>query len=206
MYALMTLIAAGVEAGVDAVSKGVGKARKRRAINKAEPVPASGNPREIRGHAVPGPDGAITAPLSGRPCVWHSVTVYERYLAWRPGPLGPTRVTRHTKVAELNSGPLYVTGDTASVRVDPKGASYDLGEPTLTEFAQRPDAAIMTRLTELLGAPPKARHQTHTQGFLIEEQTLVEGDPLHIVGQARTDQGELVISKPTRSPFIVTTA
>src|SRR5689334_13821769 len=88
VYALMTLVSAGIEAGVGVVSKKVGTARRRRAIDKAEPVidGAPGGLREIRGRATAGTGGTITAPLSGRACVWYAITVHERYHAWRPGP------------------------------------------------------------------------------------------------------------------------
>ena len=205
MYALMTLLAAGVEAGADAVSKTVGTARRRRVIQKAEPVTATttGRLREVSGHATEGPAGPIVAPFSGRSCVWYTLTVLERYHAWRPGPLGPTKVVRHVTVAEQLSGPLYVTGDTAAVRVDPRGARLELGDPAYTEFEDSPAGPLAVRLAAMLGGRLRPRHRDRTLGFVVEEHVVLDGDVLHVVGQIRTEMGDLVIGKPALQPLIV---
>jgi hypothetical protein len=205
VYALMTLLSAGIEAGADAVSKKVGTARRRRVIDKAEPVTDAGvgRLREISGRATAGPAGQITAPFSGKPCVWYALTVHERYHAWRPGPLGPTKVVRYVKVAEQLSGPLYVTGDTAAVRVDARGARLELGEPVFAEFEDVPNGPLTIRLAAMLGGRLRPRHRERTLGFLVEERVVIADDPLYVVGQARTELGDLVIGKPSMQPFIV---
>jgi hypothetical protein len=134
------------------------------------------------------------------------VTVLERYQAWRPGPLGPTKVVRQMKVEEHTSGPLHLTGDTASVRVDVRGAELDLGEPVFSDFADTPGSPLAARLTSLLGIRLRARHRERTLGFVVEERVVSEGDPLYVVGQARTELGDLVIGKPSLRPFVVTRA
>jgi hypothetical protein len=205
VYALMTLVAAGLEAGAGAVSKRVGSARRRRVIHKAEPVTdaTAGRLREVSGRATAGPAGQIVAPFSGRPCVWYALTVQERYHAWRPGPLGPTKVVRHTKVAEQMSGPLYVTGDTAAVRVDARGARLELGEPVFTDFEDSPSGPLAIRLAAMLGGRLRPRHRERTLGFVLEEHIVTADDRLYVVGQTRTELGDLVIGKPTMQPFIV---
>lgn len=205
MYALMTLLAAGVEAGADAVSKTVGTARRRRVIQKAEPVTdaTTGRLREVSGRATEGPAGPIVAPFSGRSCVWYTLTVRERYHAWRPGPLGPTKVVRHVKVAEQLSGPLYVTSDAAAVRVDARGARLELGDPVFAEFEDSPSGPLAVRLASILGGRLRPRHRDRTLGFVVEERVVSEGDMLYVVGRTRTDLGDLVIGKPTMQPFIV---
>jgi hypothetical protein len=205
VYALMTLVSAGIEAGVGVVSKKVGTARRRRVIDKAEPVTDStaGRLREISGRATAGPAGSLTAPLSGRTCVWHALTVYERYHAWRPGPFGPARVVRDVRVAQQLSGPLYVTGDTAAVRVDARGARLELGDPVFSEFEDSPTGPLAVRMASMLGGRLRARHREHTLGFLVEEHIVVADDPLYVVGQSRTELGDLVIGKPPMRPFIV---
>lgn len=204
MYALMTLLAAGVEAGAGAVSRRVGSARRRRVIDKAAPV-ADGTAglREVSGRATKGPAGTVVAPFSGRSCVWYALTVKERYHAWRPGPLGPTKVVRHVKVAEQLSGPLYVTSDTAAVRVDPRGARLELGDPAYAEFEDSPAGPLAVRLAAMLGGRLRPRHRDRTLGFVVEEHVVLDGDALHVVGQIRTELGDLVIGKPTLQPFIV---
>jgi hypothetical protein len=201
----MTLLAAGFEAGAGAVSKKVGTARRRRVIHKAEPVTdtTTGRLREVSGRATAGPAGPVTAPFSGKPCVWYVLTVQERYHAWRPGPMGPTKVVRHVKVAEQLSGPLHVTGDTAAVRVDARGARFELGEPVFAEFEDSPIGPLAGRLATLLGGRLRPRHRDRTLGFVVEERIVTEGDVLYVVGQTRTELGDLVIGKPAMQPFIV---
>lgn len=205
MYALMSLLAAGVEAGANVVSKKVGTARRRRVIDKAEPVTdaTTGRLREVSGRAVVGPAGPVVAPFSGRSCVWYSLTVRERYHAWRPGPFGPTKVVRHVKAAERLSGPLYVTGEAAAVRVDARGAHLELGEPAFEEFEDSPSGKLAVRLAAMLGGRLRPRHRERTLGFVVEEHAVLEGDLLYVVGQTRTDLGDLVIGKPAMQPLIV---
>jgi hypothetical protein len=205
VYALMTLLVAGIEAGADAMSKKVGATRKRRAMARAEPLTdaTAGSPREVTGRAVTGPAGPVTAPLSGEPCVWYAVTVFERYQAWRPGPLGPVKVVRQVKVTERTSGPLHVTGDTASVRVDVRSADLDLGEPAFAEYEDAPGGPLAARLNTALGIRLRARHRERTLGFVVEERVIAAGDPIYVVGEARTELGDLVIGKPTMRPFVI---
>jgi E3 Ubiquitin ligase len=210
LYALLALITAGVEACLGAVSRGVGKARRRRAISRAEPLTGNkaGNSREVTGRAVAGPAGPVNAPLSGRSCAWYAVVVRERYRAWRPGPLGPTKVERHLRLAEHTSGPLHVTGDTATVRVDPRGADLDLGEPEFAEFIDRgeADTELAERLAQLLGTPPRPRHRDRSVGLVVEEWVVAADDPLYVVGSARSELGDLVIGKSAMRPLIISRA
>lgn len=215
MYALMALISAGVEAGAEVVARSVGNARRRRALDRAEPLADGGGAlrevsgaslREISGRAVEGPAGAVTAPLSGRPCVWYAVTVRERYEAWRPGPLGPIRVVRHSVAALRNSGPLYVTGDTFSVRVDTYRADLDVGEPVFDAFEDSPNGPLYARLAAIFGTPPRPRHRDRTLGFAVEERIVAAGDPLRVVGPVRSELGDLVLGRSGLRPLIVTRA
>lgn len=206
-YALMALIAAGAEAALRVVSKGVGRVRRKQVIDRAEPLTGNetGRGREVTGRAVAGEAGPMTAPLSGRSCVWYLVVVRERYRAWRPGPFGPTTVRRHVKVAEHTSGPLHITGETVAVRVDTRGADLDLGEPEFAEFVERGER-LDERLITLFGAQPRPRHRDRTLGLLIEEWVVAAADPLYVVGQVRTELGDLVIRRSATHPLIVARA
>ena len=205
MYALMTMLAAGIEAGAGAVSKRVGTARRRRTIDRAEPLTdaAKGALREVNGRAVTGSGGLVTAPLSGESCVWYSVRVVERYQAWRPGPLGPTKVVREAVAEQRTSGPLHVTADTVAVRVETQGADLDLGEPAFSEFEDTPSGPLSARLASLLGIRPRARHRDRTLGFLVEEYVITEDEPVYVAGQVGTDLGDLVITRTALRPLIV---
>jgi hypothetical protein len=221
VYGLMTLLAGAVEAGMTATARGLGRARTRRAVQRARPqtcaditqagvLAANGAApvAEVSAQAVLGPAGQVTAPLSGIECAWYLVRVHERFRAWRPGPLGPRRVERQVMAAEQVSGRLAIRDDTGGLRVDSKGAEYFLGPPSYRAFEERVggDGSLMTQLTRVFGVPLRPRHGTTTVGFLAEEWVVREGDDLHIVGQARGEIGEVVLAKPALRPFVIAAA
>jgi hypothetical protein len=212
LYALMTLLAQTIEIGVTTAARSVSKARTKRAVQKAEPrtcvdlvtlAGASGSApaAEINARAA---GEVVIAPLSGAKCVWYVVRVYERFYAWRPGPLGPAKVERQIKVAEQSAGRLLIRDATGEVRVDPAGADLSLGATSYSGFEGRTgDGALLARVGRLLGGPVRARHQAMTIGFLVEEWIVRESEELHVVGQARTEAGEVVLGKPALRPFVI---
>lgn len=206
MYALLALISAVVEAGIGVVSRGFGKVRRRRAIRRAEPLTEerTRSAREVSGRAVAGPAGPVTAPLSGESCVWYAVIVRERYRAWRPGPLGPTKIERDVRLAEHTSGPLHVAAGGTTVRIDPRGADLDLGDPAFT--GDETDAELTSRLVALLGTPPRPRHRDRSVGLVVEEWVVAADDPLYVVGHARSELGDLVICRSAMRPLIISRA
>jgi hypothetical protein len=117
--------------------------------------------------------------------------------------LGPTKVVREVKVAEQLSGPLYVTGDTAAVRVDARGARLELGDPAFSAFEDSPNGPLSVRLAAMLGGRLQPRHRERTLGFVLEERVVTVDDPLYVVGQVRAELGDLVIGKPPMQPLIV---
>lgn len=221
MYGFMTLLAGAVEAGITATARGFGRARTMRAVQRAQPqtcadivqageLAANGGTAqvpvaEVNAQAVFGTGGPVTAPLSGIECAWYLVRVRERFRVWRPGPIWPGRAERQVTVALQASGRLAIRDETGGLRVDPMGAEYFLGPPSYHAFEERVggDGTLMTELARVFGAPLRSRHGTMTVGFLVEEWVLREGDELHIVGQARSEIGEVVLAKPALRPFVV---
>jgi E3 ubiquitin ligase len=222
VYGLMTLLASAVEAGVAATVRGLGRVRARRTVRRAVPqtcadiaqagsLAGNGAARpiaEVHAQVALGPDGQVTAPLSGIECAWYLVRVRERFRVWRPGPLGPGRVEREITTAQQVSGRLSIRDETGGLRVDSMGAEYFLGSPAYRAFEERAggDGSLVERLTQVLGVPLRPRHGTTMIGFLVEEWVLREGDDVHLVGQARGEIGEVVLAKPALRPFVIATA
>lgn len=212
MYALMTLLAQTIEVGVTTAARSVSKARTKRAVQRAEPhtcvelvalagAPGQAPAAELNAQAA---GELVIAPLSGAKCVWYVVRVYERFYAWRPGPLGPAKVERQIMVAERSAGRLLIRDATGEMRVDPAGAALELGTTSYSGFEGRTgDGALLARVGRLLGGPLRARHQAMTIGFLVEEWVVREGEELHVVGQPRTEAGEVVLGKPALRPFVI---
>jgi E3 Ubiquitin ligase len=221
VYALITLLAATAEAGVMAVVRAVSKARRRRAVAKAAPLTAaqlvaqappsgsmgSARPRELTGRAMAGPEGALVAPLSQTPCIWYAIVVQERFQAWRPGPLGPVRVERHTTLARHVSGNFELRDETGSVIIDPRGADLLLGNPVFAEFESLADAdnpaSLTARVAKLISTPLRPRHRNLTLGFVVHEVAIGENAELHVVGHVRSDLGEVVVGKRGMRPFVI---
>lgn len=225
MYAFTALLAATVQSGIVAAARKVEKVRTRRTVQKARPqtcvdladqLAASGTvrPSEIHARAVPGPDGALTAPFSGAECVWYVVRASERFWAYGPAPYGPQKVERSIKAADHVSGPLTIMDDTGSAQIDPTGAEFLLGPPAFSGFDAREggDGRLHARMSELLGAPLRVRHKRMTIGFLVEEWIVTADEELRVVGRARglsgTDASALdgagvVLGRAGRRPFVI---
>jgi hypothetical protein len=219
VYGLITLLVATAEAGVIAAVRAVRRARARRAAARAAPLTAAqlaaappatrgraaALPRELSGSAVAGPDGTLVSPLSKTKCVWYAIMVKERFHAWRPGPLGPTRVERHFALATHVSGNLELQDETGALHIDPRGAELALGAPALSEFETREAAAAPDSLTaqaaKVIG--PRRRPRAATIGLVIEEVVVREGEQLHVIGHVRNDLGQLVVGKRGTQPFVI---
>lgn len=126
----------------------------------------------LAGTTGPGPEGPLTAPFSGRPCVWYRVSVTQTYQVVtevqtnrRDNSEPPTvrRTTTHTEpLFDRRSRAVFqVRDDTGAVHVDPRGAiiegvstSYDGPvRPTTPEAEEiavpdRDDATARVRYTE----------------------------------------------------------
>lgn len=203
-----------------AAVRAVRRARTRRAAARAAPLTAAqlaaspppatrgraaALPRELSGTAVAGPGGTLVSPLSKSKCVWYAITVKERFHAWRPGPLGPTRVERHLALATHVSGNLELQDETGAVHIDPIGAELVLGAPALSEFETREAAAAPDSLTaqaaKVIG--PRRRPRAATIGLVIEEVVVREGEHLHVIGHVRDDLGQMVVGKRGTQPFVI---
>jgi hypothetical protein len=217
VYAFIALVAATVEAGLVATARKVAGIRTDRTVHKARPqtcadlvdlvaTPGRTRPSEVYARAAAGPEGTITAPLSGIECVWYVVRAQERFWAYGPGPYGPKKVERSVKAATHFSGPLAIVDDTGSARVDPKRAAFDLGDPDYSGFEAREggDGRLYAQVSELVGAPLRARHKRMTIGFLIEEWIVSEGEELHVVGQAHSEpDGSVVLGRQGIRPSVI---
>ncbi len=206
MYAVMTLLADALESGI----RRAGRAQRESALAAAQPrtcLELTSGTTDLARLRARGTGSPVTAPLSGRACVWYAVHVHEWYTAWRPGPLGPAKEERQLLVAELSSGLLPVTDETGTVYVDATGARIDLDPPAFEDFEGRTDTAgaLTARMAELFGAPlPPPRHGKLTLGYLVEEWTVAKDDELTVIGHPQTREGQIVIAGAKRRPLRLT--
>jgi hypothetical protein len=231
VYAFLALLSTTVQAGIATAARRVADVRTRRTVRKARPrtcvdlavpagralAPGSARPSEVYARATAGPDGTLTAPLSGAECVWYIVRARERFRAYGPGPYGPRMVERSIASADHVSGPLAIEDDTGSALVDPGGAEFLLGAPAFSGFDAREggDGRLYSRMSDLLGAPLRVRHRRMTIGFLVEEWIVTVGEELRIVGRpsGKGDRGpggsggpdatSVLLGKTGRRPFVI---
>ncbi|MEZ5102450.1 MAG: GIDE domain-containing protein [Thermoleophilia bacterium] len=136
----MAWVVVGVVLLALAALLGWGSTRLARQARRIEEVPlydcaqlprigadAPGMRVEVTGLTAPGPDGRLTGPFSGAPCVWYRAVVYERTASEERGPNGTIRrVERLQQMSEeVSTAPFAVVDATGSIEVDPAGAEVD---------------------------------------------------------------------------------
>jgi len=200
VYAVMTLLADAIESGI----RRAGRAQRESVLAAAEPrtcleLAGTSALSRLRARATGSP---VTAPLSGRSCVWYAVHVHEWFSGWRPGPIGPAKEER-----QLSSGLLPLTDETGTVYVDAAGARIDLDPPAFEDFEGRTDAAgaLTARMAGLFGTPlPPPRHGKLTLGYLVEEWTIAKDDELTVTAHPETRDGQIVLTGTKRHPLHLT--
>lgn len=172
------------------------KRRSRIMATPTSPIAqAAGNgPVEIKGRIVPGDQGVVQAPFSGRQGVWVKIQVQEYRSSGRSGYWA-------TLLDEIDHRPFFVDdGSGQMARVEANGANVILDTHTVASSGMFSDA------------------QPHIQAFLAQrglsttswiglnkrmrfsEQVLVPNGPLYALGPSRRDPGPPVHDGYRMSP------
>jgi E3 Ubiquitin ligase len=156
---------------------------------------------EIAGQAQPGPSGPLTAPISGRPCVWYRATVTHR--SWRNVRTGSGENRRTERREEndvvsdeISQSPLVIDDGSGQVLVDPRGADIDHPEVSFDRF--EPHTGDEHGGTEIsaFGITVRTGSDGGTLGFHRREQVIRPGRVLYVLGEARDASGTLELGKP----------
>jgi hypothetical protein len=145
---------------------------------------APGNgPVEIKGRIVPGEQGVVLAPFSGRQGVWVKIGVSEYRSTGRSGYWA-------TLVDETDFRPFFVDdGSGAMARVDPIGANVILDANTVASSGTFSDAS--PHVQGFLAS--RGLSTTNWLGFnkrmRFTEQVLLPGNPLYALGPSRREAG-----------------
>ena len=186
--------------------------RGRRAWIAAGPTTsiaaAPGNgPVVIRGRIVPGEQGPIVAPFSGRPAVWVRVVVSARRMTAK----------RYSEIVRETAEPPFLLDDGSGqlACVDPVGATVESGGQKLAETGTFKDAP--PQLEEFLQARGKTSSGLFfNKDMVFFEQLLAAGDNLTAIGPSGRDgtsaqlvlrqsegkAGELILTEMTREDFV----
>lgn len=182
IFGLILLIAGAIGAATNWKNM----ARRRRVLDTptSRVCDAPGNaPVEIKGYIVPGEEGMIQTPFSGRPAVWARITVQEWRSTGRSGYWA-------TLLDETDARPFYVDDQSGQrARVEPLGATIVVDATTIANAGTFNDAN--PHLQAFL-----AQRGLTTQSWLgfnkrmkFDEQALVPNSPLYAIGPSRRDPG-----------------
>jgi len=170
----------------------------------------------LTGIVEPGPHGMLSAPVSGRPCVWHSSTMIERWSELdrslvrdfdRDGYLDRSEAeaaqrTRNSTKTNVSTEPFSLRDTTGRVLIDPRGlrgrqlsrsVQSSSGPPYQGYF---PDNTVPIERAgfALNRAAPRGRSQVERS-----ETILVPGNRVYLSGKViRLADGEAVIGAPLR--------
>jgi len=179
----LILIIAGA---IGAATNWKNMARRRRVLDTptSRVSEAPGNaPVEIKGYIVPGEEGMIQTPFSGRPAVWARILVQEWRSTGRSGYWA-------TLIDETDARPFYVDDQSGQrARIEPLGATIVVDATTVANAGTFNDAN--PHLQAFL-----AHRGLTTQSWLgfnkrmkFDEQALVPNSPLYAIGPSRRDPG-----------------
>ncbi len=163
---------------------------------------ANGGARcEVTGVTEAGPDGPLTAPLSGISCVWYRVQVLRReprgFLRLNPG---FPQVTLDARSARQ-----FVVRDAAgTVPVQPKGADVLAGPRVFSEKARAPwipSELAAHPLAAWAGRITAAGHELEPETgvvYHVREWVLPAGQPVYVLGSAGYEHpaGRAVVRTP----------
>jgi hypothetical protein len=154
---------------------------------------------EVKGAAVPGPEGPVQAPFSQRPCLWHrtAVTVRYEHTETRDGKTETT--TRERTVHDETHGAPFAVRDAAGeILLVHDGEAVDQPPQTLSHYERA------GRDVNLFGLSFRVNF-SNVKGHRYEEWIIAQGQPLYVLGAAMAEDGRLVLRRPDTGPFIIST-
>ncbi|MCO5996105.1 E3 ubiquitin ligase family protein [Actinoallomurus rhizosphaericola] len=154
---------------------------------------------EVKGTAAPGPRGPVTAPFSGRPCVWHRTKVTVRYEHHEERDGKTVTTTRERTVHDETYGaPFSVRDATGEITVVHEGRSVDHVARSLSHY--EPAGTEVN----LFGLHLRVNF-SNVKGHRYEEWIIPDGQPMYVLGAAAAEDGRLVMRDPATGPFLIST-
>jgi hypothetical protein len=175
-----------IAGGIGAATNWKNMARRRRVLDTptSRVCDAPGNqPVEIKGYIVPGEEGMIQTPFSGRPAVWARILVQEWRSTGRSGYWA-------TLIDETEARTFYVDDQSGQrARIEPMGATIVVDSVNVANSGTFNDANPHIQAFV-------ASRGLNTQSWLgfnkrmkFDEQALVPNSPLYAIGPSRRDAG-----------------
>lgn len=159
---------------------------------------------EVTGEAAPGPDGLLTAPLSGTPCVWYRTSVDRMYEKMETDRNGNRRQVTGTNVLcdQRSIEPFLIKDVSGQVPVYPGRAQPDGVERVIDqrEYA----TGKLAERAMAIGVRALESGPGITRGHRYREWVIRPGTRLYVLGAVRAAEG-IAIREPHGAPFIIST-
>ena len=152
---------------------------------------------EVKGTAVPGPQGTVQAPFSERPCVWFRAKVTVRYEHHEHRD-GRRRTTTREKTVhdETHGSPFGIQDAGGQILVMHDRHPVDGAPRTVSHFEPAGHDV------NLFGLHLRV-NLSNVKGHRYEEWIVPAGQPMYALGAAGPDGDRLVMRRPADDPFII---
>jgi hypothetical protein len=147
----------------------------------------------VTGVAQPGRGVALASPVNAQPCVWHRYTVHRRQMHHDASGRSRPSLLSRLVADETSREPLAVSGSTSTILVQLNGFHID-----------RPDRAP-TRALPGLATRPFPEDLLSPDVYVHREWIIHAGTPLYVLAEAAGAAGGVVLRKPGRGPYTVST-
>lgn len=156
---------------------------------------------QLSGATEPGPGGPLTAPLSGKPCVWFHVRVSVRKR-------GGDGLSYDRKAhQESSTAPFWLRDARGGVLVFPEGISADFvvpqrvntGYPKTVERFEKQGSKHLIDLRAFGSIVGK----DEVVGHLYEEWAIESPARVYVLGSARSQGREIQLGRPASGPFLL---
>jgi hypothetical protein len=185
------------------------RSRRKRlaAIASTETVPCNAlvadQACEVVGQAKAGPDGPLTGPASGKPCVWYRQTVTQHWEEWERDSDGDMRrQSRSNVVSDESSTELFTLRDAAGeVLVNPEGATID--DPVKSHDVRTDRTALPGR--DMVDKVLSVLDSRSDEEIEVEEWIIPAGETLYVRGNPVQVELGLVMNDPRDGHFLIST-
>jgi E3 Ubiquitin ligase len=161
---------------------------------------------EVVGAAHPGEGGALDAPESGQPAVWHRVKVTEHYYDWERDSDGDRRRVRRERelTSSESEADFQIQDATGTVFVTVKGADIDEPPKTFDRFEKEKPTDLGSGMLASV-AEAFSNWNDDTIGIQREEWSLRPGQRLYVIGEVSDKAGRIEFGKPEEGAYLVST-
>lgn len=159
----------------------------------------------VSGRSARADEGALTAPASGRACVWYRLVVSERHRRTDRDSDGKstTRIEERVVSEERSPDLITITDATGPVAVEPGNGKIDRAIEVFDRVEQAKSGMAMS--IAIGGISLDLPSRDGLVGVRTREEILPTDTDLYVLGGAYSRDSQGVIDKPHDGPFVIST-